>query len=83
MSAEENKALVRRFFEEAWVKGNAAAVDAFMAPDHVEHPLPSGLPPGPEGLKQLIVAYRSAFSDLMLKAIGSEYATSCEPAAST
>ncbi len=34
MSAEEkNKALVRRFFEEAWVKGDVAAVDEFMATD--------------------------------------------------
>ena len=39
MSAEENnKALVRKFFEEAWAKGNAAAVDEFMAADYVEHP---------------------------------------------
>ncbi len=65
MSAEQkNKALVRRFFEEAWNKGNVAAVDEFMATDYVEHPRPSGLPPGTEGLKRLITAYRSAFSDL-------------------
>jgi predicted ester cyclase len=61
---EKNKALVRKFFEEAWVKGNAAAVDEFMAADYVEHPLPSSLLPGPEGLKRLITAYRSAFPDL-------------------
>jgi predicted ester cyclase len=66
MSAEENKALVRRFFEEAWNKGNVAAVDEFMATDYVEHPLSSELPPGAEGLKQLIIAYRSAFPDLKL-----------------
>jgi steroid delta-isomerase-like uncharacterized protein len=64
MSAEESKALVRRFFEEAWHKGNVAAVDEFMATDYIEHPLPPGLPPGPEGLKRLIAAYRSAFPDL-------------------
>ena len=67
MSAEEsNKALVRRFFEEAWVKGNVSAVDEFMAADYVEHPRPSTLPPGAEGLKQLILAYRTAFPDLKL-----------------
>jgi predicted ester cyclase len=66
VSAEENKALVRRFFEEAWVRGNVAAVDEFMAGDYVEHPLPSGLPPGPEGLKKLIISYRSAFPDLKI-----------------
>jgi predicted ester cyclase len=61
---EKNKALIRKFFEEAWAKGNAAAVDEFMATDYVEHPHPSGLPPGPEGLKRLIAAYRLAFPDL-------------------
>jgi steroid delta-isomerase-like uncharacterized protein len=67
VSAEEsNKALVRRFFEEAWVKGNVSAVDEFMAADYVEHPRPSTLPPGAEGLKQLILAYRTAFPDLKL-----------------
>jgi steroid delta-isomerase-like uncharacterized protein len=67
VSAEEsNKALVRRFFEEAWVMGNVSAVDEFMAADYVEHPRPSTLPPGAEGLKQLILAYRTAFPDLKL-----------------
>jgi len=65
MSAEEkNKALVRESFEEAWGKGNVAAVDEFMAADYVEHPRPSTLPPGTEGLKQLIASYRAAFPDL-------------------
>src|SRR5215204_600997 len=67
MSAEEkNKALVHEFFEEAWVRGNIAAVDEFMAADYVEHPRPSTLPPGTEGLKQLIAAYRTAFPDLKM-----------------
>jgi predicted ester cyclase len=61
---EKNKALVREFFEEAWANGNAAAVDEFMAADYVEHPRPSTLPPGTEGLKRLIAAYRTAFPDL-------------------
>jgi hypothetical protein len=52
---ENNKALVRRYFAEAWSKGNVAAVDEFMAPNYVEYPTTSGvLPPGPEGLKEAI-----------------------------
>jgi len=43
-----------------------AAVDEFMAADYVEHPRPSTLPPGTEGLKQLIAAYRTAFPDLKM-----------------
>jgi steroid delta-isomerase-like uncharacterized protein len=61
---ENNKALVRRYFEEVWVKGNLAAVDDFIAPNYAEHPRPSTLPPGAEGLKQLIAAYRTTFPDL-------------------
>jgi hypothetical protein len=53
VSAEKNKTLVRKFFEETWSKGNVAAVDEFTATNYVEHALPSGLLPGPEGLKQL------------------------------
>jgi steroid delta-isomerase-like uncharacterized protein len=65
VSAEEkNKALVRRVFEEVWVKRNVAAVDEFMAADYVEHPIPSGLPPGTESLKQAMTMYRAAFPDL-------------------
>ena len=58
---EKNKVLVREFLGEAWGKGNMTAVDEFMAADYVEHPRPSNLPVGTEGLKQLIAAYRTAF----------------------
>jgi hypothetical protein len=61
---ESNKALVREFFEEAWVKGNVAAVDEFITADYVEHPRPSTLPPGTEDLKQLIASYRTAFPSM-------------------
>jgi ketosteroid isomerase-like protein len=53
MSAEENKALVRRFYEEI-DKGNIDAMDELVAEDYVNHhppPFP-GLAPGREGLKQ-------------------------------
>ena len=62
--AEENKALVRCYFEEVLSKGNVAAVDEFMAPNYVDHSIPSGLPPGTEGLKQATTTYRTAFPDL-------------------
>jgi steroid delta-isomerase-like uncharacterized protein len=61
---ENNKALVRRYFEEVWDKGNVDAVDEFMATDYVDHSIPSGLPPGTEGLKQANTAYHTAFPDL-------------------
>jgi steroid delta-isomerase-like uncharacterized protein len=53
MSAEENKALVRRFYEEI-DKGNLDAMDELVAEDYIDHnppPIPN-LAPGREGIKQ-------------------------------
>ena len=51
MSTEENKALVRRFYEEI-DKGNLDAMDELAAEDYVDHsPPPFPFPPGREGLK--------------------------------
>ena len=53
MSAETNKALVRRFYEEI-DKGNLAAMDELVAEGYVNHdppPFPN-LSPGRAGLKQ-------------------------------
>jgi predicted ester cyclase len=53
MTTEENKALIRRFYEEI-DKGNLDAMDEFVAEDYRDHnppPFP-GLSPGREGLKQ-------------------------------
>ena len=65
MSAEENKKVVSRFVEEALNGGNLEAADELVAPDHVNHdPTAPDVPPGPEGIKQLIGLYRSAFPDI-------------------
>ena len=64
MSTEENKVLIRRFYEEVFNKRNLAALDEFYAPDHVDHTLPPGLPVGPEGTKQAIAMILSGFPDL-------------------
>lgn len=53
MTPEENKALVRRFYEEI-DKGNLEVMDEFVAEDYLDHnppPFP-GLASGREGLKQ-------------------------------
>lgn len=53
MSAEENKALVRRFYAEI-DKGNIDAMDELVAEDYLDHnppPFP-GLAKGRQGLKQ-------------------------------
>ena len=60
MSAEENKALIRRYFEaidEACEAGNADIVDDFLAPDFVEHnPFP-GMPPTRDGWKDVFMQF--------------------------
>ena len=60
MSPEENKALVRRYFDaidEACKAGNADVIDEFLAPDFVEHnPFP-GIPPTRDGWKQAFMAF--------------------------
>ena len=63
MSVEENKALVRRFFE-AQAKGDLDAVREMMAPDFVDHSLLPGQTPGREGYLQSVAEDSVAFSDV-------------------
>jgi steroid delta-isomerase-like uncharacterized protein len=60
MSAEEHKALVRRFVDEFWSGGNLAAADELMAPDAIVHEPVSGTP---ADLKPVARALRAAFPD--------------------
>src|SRR5918995_440265 len=64
MSAEQNKILVRRFFEAHEGKANLEALDQMLAPDFVSHikRLP-GQQPDREGYKWAIAQYSAAFSD--------------------
>ena len=61
MTAEENKALVRRFYAEIDA-GNIDAMDELVAMDYIDHhpaPFP-GLPDGREGLKQAFRIFSKA-----------------------
>ncbi len=65
MSAEENKAVVRRFNEligEFWRTGNADAFDEIVAPEFVYHQ--PGTPPDLESFKQFLPMFRAAFPDM-------------------
>ena len=69
MSVESRKALVRRFYEEVWDRGNLDVVDEVFAPDCVRHDLrPTTVPAGPEGQRQVAAAFRKAFPDLRFDA---------------
>ena len=65
MSAEENMALVRRFFE-ARGKADLDAIEEILAPDFVDHTPDASLAPGQqpdrEGYKRQVAKYVTAFS---------------------
>ncbi|MFC1792679.1 ester cyclase [Planctomycetota bacterium] len=61
---EANKDSYRRINQEAWSQGQLAVVDEFVAPDYVYHDPALGDITGPEGLKQTIMMYRTAYPDL-------------------
>ena len=46
MSIEENKAIMREFYEEFWNKGNIDAADKLVTPDVFVQDLPADWPPG-------------------------------------
>jgi len=52
MSTEENKAIIRRWVEECYNKGNLAVADELIAPNYVNRSAPLGQAPGLEGEKQ-------------------------------
>jgi steroid delta-isomerase-like uncharacterized protein len=60
------KALVERFFYDAWNSNNLAALDELLADDFVNHNLLSGQQPGHEGIRQLLTHWYSAFPDLSI-----------------
>ena len=44
--SDANKAAVRRFVDELFIKGNLDVVDELVADDYVDHTPPPDLPPG-------------------------------------
>lgn len=63
MSADENKAMNRRFYNEVLNGKNLGEIDKLFTTDYVSHSTPPGLPPNREGLKMFISAFHTAFPD--------------------
>ena len=63
MSEEENKAIVRRTWEDLFNKGKMATADELIAANFTNHAAP-GAAPGPGSFKQLVTMYRAAFPDV-------------------
>ena len=69
MSAEQNKAIVLRFYEELWNQRRIDIADELVAPECVTHQLRSGadvvgVPRGPAAIKRHVAEWLSGFPDL-------------------
>lgn len=66
-TAQANKALVRRWFEEVWNKGRAEAIDEMFAADGIAHGLSDDAEnplQGPADFKPFHETFRGAFPDI-------------------
>ncbi len=63
MSVEENKALIRRVFDEALNAGKLSLLDQLFASDFVDNATPEQLP-GPQGVRNYFQAVRTGFRDM-------------------
>jgi predicted ester cyclase len=61
MLTDDNKALVQRFYEEVVNQKNLTALGQFLAPNAVNHTVPSGFPQGPS---QFLGLHFTAFPDV-------------------
>ena len=64
MSTQDNKAVVRRFYEEVVNRKNRAALAEVFDPNLVDHFAPPGTPGGLEGASQTLNMFLTAFPDL-------------------
>ena len=62
--SDANKATLRRFLDEAFSKGNLAAVDELIADIFVDHSPPPDISGDKAGMKQIVKLFRSAFPDM-------------------
>jgi predicted ester cyclase len=67
--ADRNKELARRFREDLWNRGDLTIADEIIAPDclvHARVPLVTDFTRGPDALRQLVLFYHLAFSDIRM-----------------
>ena len=67
MSAEENKAIIRRIDQEVWNQGKYDVIDEVIADDCLQTIV--GVPEpirGPQGFRQFATMYKTAFPDMSL-----------------
>lgn len=57
----DNHTIIADFIEQIWNNNRLDALDTYLAPDFVDHSLPTTLPLNQEGLKQWITATSQSF----------------------
>jgi steroid delta-isomerase-like uncharacterized protein len=61
---DQNRTLVRRYYEVLWNEGKLELIDELFSSDYVNHdPMHPEVPPGPAGARQIVDLYRGAFPD--------------------
>jgi len=63
MGIEENKAIIKRYFDEVYNEGNLDVIDEIISPDFEYHS-PIGGYKGSEAMKQNLTFSRNAFPDM-------------------
>jgi predicted ester cyclase len=63
MSSAENKALIRRFFEEIDARRDVSVIDDFISPEFVDHSPSPGMSPDIEGQRQSFLHFLEATPD--------------------
>src|SRR5262245_55086130 len=62
MSAEENKAIIRRAFEDILNNGKLDELSEIIAPTYVNHDMPMR-EPGPAGMREVLQPFLTGFPD--------------------
>ena len=63
MATSQNQTLVRRFFEEMCNQRKLAIADELFSSNHAYHDPQAPTGPGPDGVRQVISGYQTAFPD--------------------
>ena len=64
--SDNNKARVKKFYEEVVQKGNMSLLDEFVAKDFVDHQPGPGQPPGVAGVRQFFGSLHASISNLQV-----------------
>jgi predicted ester cyclase len=68
MDHQSTKAIARRLYEQAFAyDGDLSVIDELVAENFVDHAGAPGTPPGREGFRQQVLAWRHAFPDITLR----------------